>query len=139
MLKFENTEDKTYLVNLLSGGDIIKFEKDYKNNFDFRPVKIKRREFNKNREKFYKILVEKYGNNCQLKLSYKCLKNKNLQIDHLIPLSSNVLNKILRNKKAKKGKKVITQSLGSNHINNLVLACKKCNGFKKHRIIPIRL
>ena len=33
-----------------------------------------------------------------------------------------------------KGKKVLTQSFGSNHKNNLILACKNCNLHKKHRM-----
>ncbi|MBK7431316.1 MAG: HNH endonuclease [Bacteroidetes bacterium] len=38
-------------------------------------------------------------------------------------------------KKPLKGKKVATQSFGSNHIDNLVIACANCNNHKKHRIL----
>jgi len=71
---------------------------------------------------------------CQLNLSNDCLGNQKLQVEHLIPLSSNKLNKRLRKRIAPPGKKVPTQSLGSNHISNLVLACEKCNRMKKHRL-----
>jgi hypothetical protein len=33
------------------------------------------------------------------------------------------------------GVKVEPQSFGSNHPRNLTLACRRCNGFKKHRIL----
>ena len=135
MPQFENPEDKLYLAKILSGGNIKKFEKDYKHNFDFRPVKIKRKEFNIMRNSIYRKLANKYGEKCMLNLDKTCLKNKQLQIDHLIPLSSNILNKKLRNIKPVKRKKVITQSLGSNHIDNLVIACSKCNENKKHRFV----
>ena len=138
MPQFENPEDKLYLAKILSGGNIKKFEKDYKNNFDFRIVNVKRKEFNSMRNAVYRKLVNKYGKKCLLKLDKNCLKNKNLQVDHIIPLSSNILNKIVRKLKPENGRKVITQSLGSNHLDNLVLACSKCNGNKKHRIISIK-
>lgn len=63
-----------------------------------------------------------------------CEGNETLEVDHLIPLSSNVLNKTLRHLKAAKGKKVQTQSFGSNHPDNLILACTRCNAFKKNRM-----
>lgn len=64
-----------------------------------------------------------------------CDIERGINVDHLIPLSSNKLNKELRQLKALKGKKVLTQSFGSNNLSNLVLACKKCNSYKKHRFL----
>jgi len=61
--------------------------------------------------------------------------NSSFAIDHIIPLSTNKLNKELRKVKPLPGRKVLTQSFGSNHINNLILACSKCNGYKKHRLL----
>lgn len=61
-------------------------------------------------------------------------KNSPLVLDHFIPLSSNTLNKLLRKLWAKPGRKVPTQSFGSNHPDNLVLACQRCNAYKKQRV-----
>jgi len=58
-------------------------------------------------------------------------------VDHYIPLSTNELNKKLRNLKAEPGKKVKSQSFGSNDLDNFTLACSRCNGFKKHKIIKV--
>jgi 5-methylcytosine-specific restriction endonuclease McrA len=33
------------------------------------------------------------------------------------------------------GEKVLAQSFGSNHPNNLILACERCNNYKKHRFL----
>jgi 5-methylcytosine-specific restriction endonuclease McrA len=57
------------------------------------------------------------------------------QLDHLIPLSSNELNKRLRALPRVGKAKVARQSFGSNHADNLILACKRCNAFKKHRLL----
>lgn len=59
-----------------------------------------------------------------------------ITIDHIIPLSTNVLNKDLRRMKSEeKGKKVQSESYGSNHYDNLIIACKNCNNHKKHRLL----
>lgn len=68
-----------------------------------------------------------------------CDINSGFCVDHLIPLSSNKLNKELRKQLAEKGKKVKTQSFGSNLIDNLVIACNNCNNYKKHRILESRI
>jgi 5-methylcytosine-specific restriction endonuclease McrA len=57
-----------------------------------------------------------------------------VEVDHLIPLSSNVLNKKLRKMKGENKKKVPAQSFGSNDLSNFILACSRCNAFKKHRL-----
>ena len=139
MIKFEHFKDKLFLAKILSNNYIKKFETDYNNNFDFRPIGVKRKEFNRKRNEIYSQLIKKHGEKGMLNLNKNCLKNKELQIDHRIPLSSNILNKKVRKMKAEKGKKVLTQSLGSNHIDNLILACRKCNGFKKNRFIQLDL
>lgn len=56
------------------------------------------------------------------------------QIDHIIPVTTNILNKKLRNMKSKDiSKKVQSESYGSNHLNNLILMFQACNQHKKHR------
>ena len=47
-------------------------------------------------------------------------------VDHVVPLSSNRVQKTL-GLRAAPGHKVQTQSLGSAHISNLVGACRPCN------------
>ena len=53
-------------------------------------------------------------------------------VDHMIPLSSNVLNKS-RGVPRVLPKKVATQSFGSNDQTYFLLACSACNGFKFNR------
>ena len=126
---FKYEEDKEYFVELLG---------DFYNElfFDFRLPNIKRKEFKKNRNKFYENLKENFGEYCQLKYHNICDKTSGFAIDHLIPLSSNELNKKLRKiKSSDKKHKVVSESYGSNEICNLIIACNKCNNHKKHRII----
>ena len=77
----------------------------------------------------------KLGEICELNYPNICDLNSGFNVDHIIPLSSNKLNKEIRNLKPEKGKKVKAQSFGSNHIANLALTCTKCNSYKKHRFI----
>ena len=102
--------------------------------FDFRLPATKRKEFNKIRNDRLKQLISIHGLTCMLNL-YCCDLNSGTAVDHLIPISTNKLNKELRQLKAEQGRKVITQSLGSNHIDNLVISCNNCNNYKKHRIL----
>jgi 5-methylcytosine-specific restriction endonuclease McrA len=132
-MKFEYFADKKYFAQLMSDGNCKELLK-YRRLFDFRDPSIKRKEFNAKRHKIYSALLKKYGRQCLLNLNDKCTQGKNLVIDHFIPISSNELNKKLRHLKPHNGKKVQTQSFGSNNIANLILACGKCNGFKKHKI-----
>jgi 5-methylcytosine-specific restriction endonuclease McrA len=106
--------------------------------FDLRePANLKRREFSALKYKrAWDTLERQFGLVCQLQFVDGCEINDPSAIDHVIPLSSNVLNKTLRNAKPLlAGKKVPAESFGSNHISNLVLACTKCNGNKKHRFL----
>jgi hypothetical protein len=130
-----NKEDYDFFLNKLAKGNATLFEKKYRKMFDFRDPKIKRDEFNKIRNDIFKKLVSKYGKKCQLNIYKDCSKEQVFDVDHYIPLSTNELNKKLRGIKPKNGKKVPAQSLGSNDISNLRIACKRCNAFKKHKII----
>ena len=132
--EFEHPEDAAYFrANLCPrGGRLARFAV----LFDFRDPAAKRREFNRCRDQLLRELKRARGASCQLRLSPGCQLKGPLTVDHLIPLSSNVLNKCLRQMKAPSGRKVPTQSLGSNHIENLALACGPCNGHKKHQLYP---
>ena len=102
--------------------------------FDFRdPDQVKRKEFNSLRDKAFADLKETYGSTCQLSCHPDCGKVGDV-VDHLIPLSSNKLNKLIRGLKATADKKVPTQSFGSNHPDNFVLSCRRCNAFKSNKI-----
>jgi 5-methylcytosine-specific restriction endonuclease McrA len=133
-IEFENLEDRSYFENLiLLNNDFI--NKDtFEKMFDFRNPVIKRKEFNKVRAERLETLKLSYGLNCMLKLDC-CDENSGHAVDHIIPLSTNKLNKEIRNVKPLLGKKVVAQSFGSNNIENLVIACNKCNNHKKHRIL----
>lgn len=132
---FQCSEDEKYFINLLAGGDKELFYDRYYKLFDFRSPFLKRQEFNKKRNDIFKELVKKNGLKCQLKLHSDCSKFKKFDVDHVIPLSTNELNKKLRKILPAKGKKVPSQSFGSNDESNLILACSRCNAYKKHRII----
>jgi 5-methylcytosine-specific restriction endonuclease McrA len=104
--------------------------------FDFSEPIEKRKEFNKIKKKFYDQLMLKQQGECYLAFNSICDVSKGYQIDHIIPLSTNILNKNLRNlKSTDKNKKVQSESYGSNHINNLMLTCKSCNQNKKHKLL----
>lgn len=136
MLKrFKYKEDRDYFESMfleLGGLDL------FIGLFDFRDVDEKRKEFNSMRNKIFDGLVKKYGSECQLKCHKDCT-NLATVVDHLMPLSSNRLNKEIRGMKAAIGKKVPTQSLGSNDICNFVLSCTRCNAFKQNRIPDTKL
>jgi hypothetical protein len=138
-MNFEYPEDKQYFIDLLANGEDKIFNEKFTYLFDFRDPKTKRAEFNKIRSSIISELIEKYGEICQLKLLDDCEISNNLVIDHYIPLSTNELNKKLRNIKPRSGKKVVSQSFGSNHSDNLLISCSKCNNYKKHRILKINL
>jgi hypothetical protein len=136
-MDFEFEEDKLFFQKLLcKQGEAID---KYKRLFDFREVKLKRQEFNKIRSGVLKKYLAGKGQICELSFKDICDTKSGFNIDHLIPLSSNKLNKELRKLEADKGRKVATQSFGSNHEDNLLLTCKKCNSFKKHKFLGARL
>ena len=133
MNDFQYPEDKLFFMNLFGCGDETDFDKQFGQLFDFRTPSLKRKEFNPKRNAIYNKLLES-GSECQLQLVENCSASGKFDVDHMIPLSSNELNKNIRHLKAEKSKKVLTQSFGSNHSDNFLLACKECNAFKKHRI-----
>ena len=132
-MKFEHAEDLLFFEGLLvkEKGQSID---DFQSMFDFREPQIKRKEFNKIRDLILSQLKELHGEKCMLSLAMCDIESK-LVADHLIPLSSNKLNKEIRKLVPEPGKKVKTQSFGSNHLDNLILACNKCNNHKKHKFL----
>lgn len=134
-MQFEYPEDRQFFADLLTEGDANRLDVAYSDLFDFRHWSYKRWEFDKTRKKVLAGLIEKHKGECQLRIHPECSNEERLEPDHIIPLSSNVLNKELRQQKRTSLAKVESQSFGSNHPRNLTLACRKCNGLKKHRIL----
>jgi 5-methylcytosine-specific restriction endonuclease McrA len=124
-LEFDYPEDARYFAEVLTNGDVGKLERDYGQLFDFRDPDLKWREFNSSYKSLKRAIIERDGEKCSLKLLPKC--QGGWVIDHVIPRSTNVLNKKLRHMGHAVGKKVPAQSFGSNHLDNLVLACGACN------------
>jgi hypothetical protein len=131
MNHFEFPEDREFFANLLTGGDVSKLSK-FKDCFDFRSKEVKRKEFALMRDHLFKELVKKNGYRCAFRISPKCTPDKNLQLDHIIPIATNELNKKLRKIRGKNGKKTVPQFFGSNYIGNLALLCEECNRAKRH-------
>ena len=132
---FEYPEDRQFFADLLTDGDVNLLDYAYSDLFDSRHPAIKRWEFDKVRKKLLRDLIEKHNGQCQLGIHPLCSPDHGLEPDHIIPLSSNVLKKDLRHQIRTTSAKVESQSFGSNHPKNLTLACRKCNGLKKHRIL----
>ncbi len=116
----------------IAKGNIKALEKNYANLFDFRNSSIKRKDFNAHKREWFQILCGRAHGICQI-----CKSAKGTEIDHFIPIASNILNKKFRNMRPVKfdGRlhKVPSESYGSNHLDNLRLACKPCNRKKWHR------
>ena len=102
--------------------------------FDFRNPIEKRNEYRQIRKNILAEKIKEHGIICQLSYQGVCDLSSGITLDHVIPLSSNILNKALRGMKTNKGKKVPSESYGSNHPHNLILACMACNAHKKHRM-----
>ncbi|GEM_PF-514338 len=134
-MTFQYPEDRDFFVSFLTDGDEEKFEQEYKDCFDFRDPKIKKAEFDLLQPKLFRELVARYGLKCQLQIHPDCSKVAKFHVDHVIPRSTNELNKKLRNIKRTGWPKVESQSFGSNNVKNLVIACSRCNAYKKHRFI----
>jgi len=90
-MKFEFPEDRAFFRRLLCGRRA-RLAK-YSRLFDRRPPKAKRAEFNRQMRKLRGELIARYGRVCQLQLVEDCSLKHGLAVDHLIPLSSNKLNK----------------------------------------------
>jgi 5-methylcytosine-specific restriction endonuclease McrA len=134
-MQFEHPEDRQFFADLLAEGDVNLLETAYSDLFDFRHPAIKRWEFDKIRRKVLNELIEKYNGECQLRIHPDCGHDGKFEPDHIIPLSSNTLNKELRHMKRSSTSKVEPQSFGSNNPKNITLACRRCNAFKKHRFL----
>lgn len=133
-MKFEYPEDENFFASILCDGDVDKLKSQFMFQFDFNDPATKRNAFDKLKGIMMKEVLKDREKKCQLKLVSDCNDDK-LVLDHMIPLSSNELNKHLRKMVVGGGKKVPSQSFGSNHPNNLLLACEACNNFKKHRFV----
>jgi 5-methylcytosine-specific restriction endonuclease McrA len=127
-LDFKQVEDQFWFKVLLK--DI----QQYQLLFDFRNPFEKRNEYKQLRNKILAEKIKEHGIVCQLHYQDVCDINSGITLDHVIPLSSNILNKSLRGMKPNQGKKVPAESYGSNHPHNLILACMACNAHKKHRM-----
>lgn len=125
---FQYPEDERFFTFLL-GKDAL-----FADRFDFSEPTEKRRIFDGLKKQAMDEVAKQERTRCELQLVQDC-DSKKLVLDHIIPLSSNELNKHLRKMIAPQGKKVPTQSFGSNHQSNFLVACEKCNNFKKHRFI----
>ena len=134
-IKFKYDSDYKYFNKEVFDNNI----ENYKHLFDFRDPAQKRTEFNKIRNKVLQELLVRDNNSCQIGFENICDKDSGWNVDHYIPLSTNVLNKSLRGQKGKNGKKVKAESYGSNHIDNLILTCANCNSHKKHNIYKLEL
>ena len=131
---FDHPEDREYFAVLLCGGNEQELIDRFAHCFDFRDPAMKRAEFNRLRPRLLADLIRQFGRMCMLQYPSLCQGGVNLQVDHFIPLSSNVLNKTIRHLPSEARKKVQTQAFGSNNPVNLLLACPRCNAFKKHRM-----
>ena len=129
-MNFEYKEDKIFFQHLFKEFGGLERNNDL---FDLSDPFLKRQAFNRIRNKAFRKLQDKFGDICMLNFHADCTNSAD-QVDHLIPLSSNILNKTIRAMKAEKGKKVTAQSLGSNNDRNFVLSCSRCNAAKKHHI-----
>jgi hypothetical protein len=137
-LHFEYPEDERYFHELLC--QVGESSATYYQLFDFRRVSEKRRDFQRVRDTHLRLLEERFGRTCLLRCAPDCDPRSGLTVDHVIPLSSNKLAKALRGLRARRSsdgnlQKVRSQSFGSNHPRNLVLACCNCNSFKQNRIL----
>ena len=128
MITFKNQADQSFFEDLLADFGGVEANEQL---FDFNDAQAKRRLFNSRRAELAQLLVERDGNRCQLQWLPGC-DEVGTEIDHLIPLQSNLLNKAI-GVIAEPGRKVPSEPFGSNDLSNLVLACSRCNGAKKHR------
>jgi 5-methylcytosine-specific restriction endonuclease McrA len=131
---FEYPEDEQFFASLLAGGSKEELREKFLHRFDFREPSLKRTVFDKLKRLVKEEMTQEGRVKCELHLVADC-DSQNLVLDHIIPLSSNELNKHLRKITAPQGKKVPAQSFGANHRENFLVACAKCNNFKKHRFI----
>ena len=132
-LIFEYPEDERFFIGLLCRpGESID---NYTVFFDFGDPKEKRREYRRIRDRLLDEYLARFGRVCHLRRPrVSCSPEGDLEIDHVIPLMANQLNKRLRRITSEPGRKVPQQSFGSNDRANLVLACRACNANKKNSL-----
>ena len=130
-LFFKYKRDNRFFADLLADGSISALEKKYSHLFDFRKPTIKRREYNARKRMLFSALFRRAKGICQI-----CKSAKGIEIDHIVPLASNQLNKKFRKmyptRIGGKLRKVPSESYGSNNPANLQLACRPCNRKKWH-------
>jgi hypothetical protein len=94
---FEHPEDELFFAKLIANGDVDRLRAEFIHLFDFRAPAIKRAEFGRVCKGLRASLLELYGPRCLLKEPGYCqgiaLPPNGLQLDHIVPLSSNKLNK----------------------------------------------
>lgn len=134
LMEFEYPEDKKFFASMFCDGDLKKFNEQFMPQFDFRDAVAKRNVFNRQKKEIMMEILKSKQKQCELRLVSEC-SNEKIVLDHIIPLSSNELNKHLRHMTVADGKKVPSQSFGSNHLSNFLLACEACNNHKKHRFV----
>lgn len=138
MPHFTYEQDRAYFEQLLCEPD--ETIEDYADLFDLdRSPNAKRFEFARLSGRRLQELRELLGDVCQLTYAPGCDPRSGLVVDHLIPLSSNKLNKESRHiptsRQDGKLREAPTQSFGSNQPRNLVLACTSCNSLKQNRFL----
>lgn len=131
---FEYPDDEHFFALLLASGDKEELRAKFMRRFDFREPSLKRAVFDKLKRLVMEEMAQEGRTQCELHLVGDC-DSQNLVLDHIVPLSSNELNKHLRKMTAPQGKKIPAQSFGANDRENFLVACAKCNNFKKHRFI----
>lgn len=133
-MQFEHLDDEQFFASLLAEGNKEELRTKFIQRFDFREPSVKRADFDKLKKLAMEKMVQQGRTECELHLVAGC-DSRYLVLDHIIPLSSNELNKHLRRITAPQGKKIPAQSFGSNDPSNFLIACENCNNFKKHRFI----
>ena len=92
-LEFQNSKYRAFFEQLLcEAGEDLDL---YADLFDLGPVAPKRSAFGRIRNARLRALIGRFGRFCMLRFAPDCDVASGLCVDHLIPLSSNKLNKDL--------------------------------------------
>ena len=118
MLIFDYEEDRRFFERLLTNEDQTSLD-EFADLFDFSHPEQKRKAFNKQRDRVFERLLMIHSDTCQLELPDVCTSQAQA-VDHVIPLSTNILNK-RRGVLPMPGKKVIPVFVS---ISSIVLMCK---------------
>jgi len=134
-MKFQFEEDRMFFERLLcTDGESLE---NFSSMFDFRPLAVKKEEYNDRKDDLLKQMIEQGKKECFLSFHHVCNPNSGITLDHFIPLSTQELNKELRKMKPSGYKLVPSQSFGSNHVDNLILVCNECFHHRKHRFVRV--